>query len=105
MTMLELMDLWGPAQPFTLAGPIGGRVRLYGFSVRETTGAAGAQVLITNAPNGGGLEMLSIGLGAGQTVREWFGPNGVILPNGYFPSITGAVAGTAFLRLMGEGGL
>lgn len=105
MTVVELEPYWGPVTPQPAAQPINGRIRLFGYSVRETSGAAKAQMLVTNQPNGGGLEIVSINLNAGESDREWWGPNGLLLANGYFPSTTGAIAGSVFVKYVGEGGL
>lgn len=105
MTVVELEPYWGPVTPQPATQPINGRIRLFGFSIRETSGAATAQLLITNQPNGGGLEMVSVNLNALEADRDWFGPNGLLLANGYFPTFTGAIAGSVFVKYVGEGGL
>ena len=104
MTVVEIEWHHRPVLPIAIGASIGGRVRLFGWSARETSGAATALVQITNAPGGGGLELMAIGLNASETVRDWFGPDGIELENGYFPAVTGAVAGSVFVKISGEGG-
>ena len=104
MTMVEVAWHHRPVLPIQVSGSIGGRVRMMGWNVRETSGAATALVQITNAPSGGGIEVMSIPLNANEGVRDWFGPEGIELENGYFPTITGAVAGSVFVKISGDGG-
>jgi hypothetical protein len=59
--------------------------RLLGFSVRETTGSAGAQVrfrsgtTVSGSPLGAGVT-----LAANESVREWFAPHGILVPTAVF---------------------
>lgn len=87
------------AVPQPAAFPVGGRVILMGWSVRETGGVAVASLVVRNGTDATGMESASVNLNAGDSVRDWFGPHGILLDNGYFPVVTGAVAGSVFLVL------
>lgn len=57
---------------------VSGNVVLYGWSIRETSGAAVASVDIAS----GSPLVASIGMSAGSGSVEWFGPLGVACPGG-----------------------
>lgn len=85
------------AVPQPVGGKVGGRVILMGWSIRETSGLAVASVIVHNGTDASGLESASVNLNASDSVRDWFGPRGILLDNGYFPVVTGAVAGAVWL--------
>ena len=69
--------------------------RYRGFSIRETSGASGATVVIyDNASAASGTILEEITLLPGETGREWYN-TGVIATNGiYLDVVSGAVAGS-----------
>lgn len=85
------------AQP--VGAKISGRVIVLGWSVRETTGAASAQLLCLNGADATGLETWAYNLNASGSARDWVGPRGISFDNGYFPVVTGAVAGAVLVAL------
>lgn len=87
------------AVPQPVGGQVGGRVILMGWSIRETSGLAVASVIVRNGTDASGMESASINLNASDSVRDWFGPRGILLDNGYFPVVAGAVAGAVWLVL------
>lgn len=66
-----------------------------GFNFTETTGLAGAHIRVydnTSAASGTLLE--SVKLAAGESVSDWYGPNGIRCANGiYVDVVTGSVEG------------
>lgn len=68
--------------------------RYLGFSIRETTGLAGAVVEIFDGLDSGGKLIESIAISSGGSVREYY-PNGVILEDGLFVNVvSGTVRGS-----------
>lgn len=85
--------------PEPAASIIGGHVVLYGYAIKEGTGAAGAELDIYDGQDNKGLLALPISLAAGQSVRDWFGPQGLHLRGGLFSVATGSVVGSVFVNL------
>lgn len=59
-------------------------LRLMGFSARETTAAAGA---VFNLRHGTAVTdpiLVTVTLGANESSREWYGPDGLAAPSGIF---------------------
>ena len=88
----------GPAIPVTIANPVPGRIVLMGWSVRETTTTATGLLVVRNGADATGLESAAIALNPAGTSRDWLGEDGVLLDNGYFPVITGTLAGAIWVR-------
>lgn len=82
----------GTARPTTSAAA------LIGFAIRETTGAAGATVLLREHDAAGDV-IVPIKLGNGECRSEWFGPGGINVQAGlYVDVVAGAIDGSVFLR-------
>ncbi len=76
-------------------------LRLFGYSFRESAGAA-AQFRIRNGPTGAaGVIHRNIVLAANQEIHEWFGPNGILSENGISVE---RVAGAADESIQAAGG-
>lgn len=74
----------------------GGAWRLYGYSFRETAGAA-AVVDVFDGQDGNGQLVATLSLSPGQSVRDWFGPHGLRMRVGVCVRVTsGAVTGAAW---------
>jgi hypothetical protein len=72
--------------------------RLLGFSMRETTGAAGATIELRAGDDATADLILAIDLDPGETTREWFGPNGIEFNGGlYVVRVAGTVDGSVWL--------
>lgn len=95
--MLEVVWAHRP-RPYAYSTVIGGFVVLYGWAIRETSGSATAQLDIYNGAQASGDDIISIALAAGQSTREWFGPQGLELQIGYYPNlVSGAITGSVFI--------
>jgi hypothetical protein len=82
--------------------PIAGKCILFGWSVRETSGAAQATVQILNGYDLTGLEVLATQLNPSGVARDWFGPQGIKTDVGIFPVITGTVKGSIWAWVSGR---
>jgi hypothetical protein len=72
--------------------------RLLGFSIRETTGAAAATIELRAGTDATGDLIIPINLGAGESAREWYGPDGVAFTGGlYLVRVAGTVDGSIWL--------
>lgn len=97
------VDLWErihrtQPRPVPFPTTTGGHVVVFGYSLAESTGAAGARVDLFSGTDATGVLALPIPLGAGMGVEEWFGPQGLWFENGLFCRLTaGAVIGSIFL--------
>lgn len=76
---------------------INNRVVLYGYSVRETAGAA-AQVLILNGADASGLEVVGINLNPNESIRDWLGDRGIVCDVSLFVVKTGTVTGSLYVK-------
>lgn len=89
----------GATHPVALTGSdqaVAARAAYYrGFSIRETSGSAGAVVRIfDNASAASGTVLDEISLTAGESAREWY-ESGIWASNGvYVDVVSGAVAGS-----------
>jgi hypothetical protein len=73
---------------------------LFGYSIYETTGSATAQLNIYNGRDNTGLLVLPIVLAKSQGAEDWFGPSGIHMSVGIYPSvISGSVNGSLFVHL------
>jgi hypothetical protein len=80
-----------------VAGPVttGGARRYQGFSLRETSGSAGATVRVYNGVSAAGVLLDTISLLANESAREDYGGRGLLAPLGiYFELVAGAVEGS-----------
>lgn len=90
--------IWHQVVPMAVGSKIGGEARLYGYAIKESTGAAPAEVDLLNGADAGGDLVVPITLTAGQSARDWFGPQGVVMEGGIFANVTaGAVKGAIFV--------
>jgi len=72
-----------------------GDVYLAGWSFRETTGAAAALVELFDGSNTGGVMIATIGLAAGESIRDTVGGHLLVVRNGLFVSVpSGIVTGS-----------
>lgn len=86
----------GGAQATTVANT------LTGYAIRETTGSAGATVILRDGDGTDGREIIGITLAAGESTRDWFGA-GISIIDGLYVDVTdGQIAGAVFL---GTGGV
>lgn len=84
--------------PVPVLSVLGGHVILYGYSLKESTGAATAELDLYDGTSTASLLAVPITLGAGMSTEEWFGPQGVHFRNGLMPSLaSGAVVGSLFI--------
>lgn len=56
--------------------------RLIGFSARETTGTAGAVFNLRHGTSNAGALLATVSLGANESAREWWGPDGLAAAGG-----------------------
>lgn len=69
-------------------------VRLMGYSFKESTGAATAQIAILDGGSVAGSPVVFIDLIANESTRDWFGPGGILIKSGLFLQvIAGSVTG------------
>lgn len=94
---LDLEVMWEKAVRAQPIAPIYGRCVLFGWSVRETTGAAGATVRVLNGGDATGLEVIAANLNPSGVARDWLGPQGIRTDVGIWPVTTGTVAGTLWV--------
>lgn len=84
--------------PVPIASQIAGLVILMGYSVKETTGAASAEIDLFDGTDNRGILAIPVTLGSGQSTEDWFGTQGLWFRNGIFGSvISGSVAGSMFV--------
>ena len=78
-----------------------GPARLMGWALRETTGAAGAQCDLYDGNDATGGLVVPFTFNANESVRDWLGPNGVLIQRGGFLNmLAGSVKGTLFAELL-----
>ena len=91
-----------PAQPENVptasASLISGRVLVFGYAVAETTGSATAALRLRDGTASSGTRILPIHLAANESVRDWFGPNGIVYQQGiYVEVVSGAIEGSIWI--------
>lgn len=68
-------------------------LRLMGYSFQENAGTA-ASFVIRNGTTASDTPLAYVALAAGESVRDWFGPNGKIAAAGiFFDRVTGTIIG------------
>lgn len=88
-----------PARPVNYNQAVGGFVLLMGFSLKETTGTAIAELDLYNGTDTSGLDVYPITLAAGQSTADNFAPGGLLFPSGLFPSVvSGSVKGSLWIK-------
>jgi hypothetical protein len=55
-----------------------------GFSVRETTGTAAAVLNLHHGTSNAGPILVTVSLGASESAREWYGPDGIAAASGIY---------------------
>lgn len=70
---------------------------LVGWAVRETTGAAGASLVLRDGVTAAGNLLVPINLDAGESTRDWLPHLGIAVERGVFAAITGSVEGSVFV--------
>lgn len=71
-----------------------GDVYLAGWSIRETTGAAGATVDLIDGADAGGVPIAQLGIGAGLSTSTSMGGHLLVIRNGLFVNVlAGAITG------------
>lgn len=91
------------SMPATVAGNTFtmGPVRLMGWSLKETTGAATAAFELYDGNDVTGQSLAPVTLQANESIRDWFGATGIICERGLFINVTsGSVRGTLFMKLL-----
>ena len=65
-----------------IAAAIG--LRLVGFAAKESaaTAAAATFTIVHGATGAGGTALVPVELSANESTRDWFGPEGIAVPNG-----------------------
>lgn len=104
---VQTVQAVSPGWPTPITLPIGqnpypsaiisGACRLMGWSVRETTGAALAEVDIFSGSSTTGLLVAKVTLAANESNREWFGPAGIRCNGIYTNFVTGSIDGVLFV--------
>lgn len=85
-------------RPQQVATSVQGHVTLFGWALQESTGIAEAVVTLYNGTDTTGLVTAVITLEPNQSVRDWFGPQGVHMNVGLWSVITsGTVVGSLFI--------
>lgn len=103
MPIIEV-DVARPPIPMQLGAGLGGHVVLFGYSLAEASGAAGARVDLFDGADAAGLLAIPIPLGVGMAAEEWFGPQGIHFRGGLFARVTaGAVVGSLFIMERQDG--
>ena len=105
MTFVEVVDRHESPRPYPipLTSVISGYVILFGYSLKESTGAASAEVDIFDGRDTTGLLALPITLAAAQSTEDWFGPQGIHFRGGLFPHVaSGSVVGSFFVHLTND---
>lgn len=93
---LDVMWEWG-VYPEPISGPIYGKCKLFGWSIRETTGTMSATVTLLDGADATGLESFGSQLNPSGAARDWLGPQGLTMQVGIFPVISGTVKGAMFV--------
>ena len=108
MSELDVEISAGPVRPVSIPATtvdvpvLGGDGMLFGWSLRESTGAAVATAEIQI----GGNPVAEIGLAAGGVSNAWFGPLGIDMPgNITLHMIAGSVTGAVYAVFHRSGGL
>lgn len=77
---------------------VSGRLRFYGFAVKETTGATTAEVDFYDGQGSNGILIAGVTLAANESAREWWNRPGVTATNGVAVVwVSGSVSGSIFV--------
>lgn len=76
-----------------------GTWEVHGWAFIETGGVAPVNFELFDGFDTGGQSIIPFSLGAGQSVRDWLGRDGIFLYGGLFVNVTvGSVRGTIWMR-------
>lgn len=76
---------------------LGGPLLLFGWSLRESTGAAPAQLDVYDGADQTGQPVATVTLAAGESTRDWLGLPGLYCRRGVFVNaVAGSVAGAVW---------
>jgi hypothetical protein len=74
-------------------------VDLYGWSLRNMSGAAAAVIDIYDGTDASGIPVFPLVIPANVTAEAWFGPNGVHMKNGVYANVTtGEIKGSILYK-------
>lgn len=77
-----------------------GPVRLMGWALTESTGAAAAACELYDGNDATGQSLAPIQLGTNESIRDWFGAHGILAERGLYLNVTaGSVRGTLFVEI------
>lgn len=77
---------------------LSGRMRLYGFAVKNTSSSATAEVDFYDGQGSGGILIAGVTLAANESAREWWNRPGVTATNGVAVVwVSGSVSGSIFV--------
>ena len=76
-------------------------LRLLGFAVRETTGSGPAMILLRYGTSVAGPPLTIVSLGAYESAREWYGPDGINAAAGiYLERTSGSTQVTVYSKVV-----
>lgn len=106
MSLVEIVEVGESPRPYPtpFRGVISGHAILYGYALVESSGAAGAEVDFIDGADANGLVAIPVRINAGESVRDWFGPQGIHFRGGLLPVVTGSIVGTMFIHIVGQDG-
>lgn len=99
MSLTEVaLQFWRPSRPINITDVLTGYAVLMGYSVKESTGSASAELDVYNSTAATGLLVIPMTLTAGQSAEDWFGPQGLEMSVGIFCNVaSGAVSGSLWI--------
>jgi hypothetical protein len=74
---------------------IGRECRLYGWSLEETTGEAGAAIRLIDGGNAAASHVLTVNLDPGQTRSDWLGRPGLRIRSSLFCTVASGLVRAA----------
>jgi hypothetical protein len=76
-------------------------LRLVGFSARETTGTVGAVFNIRHGTSNAGTLLVTVSLGANESTREWYGPDGIAAASGvWLERVSGTTSVVGYTKVV-----
>lgn len=88
----------GPPSLMTVAAPATGLTVCYGYSIKESTGSAPAELDIYDGTDTTSTFYIPVTLLDGQSTSDWWGPEGILFRIGVFPHVaTGSVVGVFYI--------
>lgn len=100
MSTLEVVEYVDLPEPYGVPynSVIGGRVRLMGFAVEETSGANPARLVLFDGADTTSTTFYPIRLAPGESTADYLGVKGVLFRIGLFPVVTsGTVDGMLYV--------